>query len=123
MAALCSFFVCTKLIIVLSVISFLSPTIQSKGEQGRGEMEGCTDTLSASIMLLWYYELFFGAVSSSCVVSESQSPVYIVIVLRLRGKRERERERELHGLLISTCFTLHKKLQVLCYTWKGIYSV
>ena len=93
MAALCSFFVCTKLIIVLSVISFLSPTIQSKGEQGRGEMEGCTDTLSASIMLLWYYELFFGAVSSSCVVSESQSPVYIVIVLRLRGKRERERER------------------------------
>ena len=92
MAALYSFFVCTKLIIVLSVISFLSPTIQSKGEQGRGEMEGCTDTLSASIMLLWYYELFFGAVSSSCVVSESQSPVYIVIVLRLRGKRERERE-------------------------------
>ena len=121
MAALCSFFVCTKLIIVLSVISFLSPTIQSKGEQGRGEMEGCTDTLSASIMLLWYYELFFGAVSSSCVVSESQSPVYIVIVLRLRGKRERE--RELHGLLISTCFTLHKKATRLCYTWKGIYSV
>ena len=67
--------------------------------RARGE-ERWRDAQIHSLSLLCHCGImnyFFGAVSSSCVVSESQSPVYIVIVLRLRGKREGERERERGG--------------------------